>query len=425
MNLRGRRQTRLTLLARECARHIPKSMLYWGLRGLRRMARRALRPLLAGIEARYRAELARTRKQLHRMRREIDKACRFSYGSFTPGVKEWEAKWTETPGKRVLMYALKDYSGSFMGWARAINRNTEFAARLAVFEIHQYGYDVDLVFPYPEHAVSGFRKLVEEADLLHVKDEVGLLRGDNPQVWRWLLDSGKPIIFTHYGGYARSLQHNADYVKLVRGFAARVAMTPDLCFDWFDGGFIPHAIDTDRYGYTWRDGNVIGHSPSNPERKGTAELLKAAEGLDVRVDVIYGVSHEECLARKSRCNLFFDQAGRESREKLGVDTVIGWYGNAAIEAAAFGIPVIVHMSQEAFERAERAGCHEARDCPFLNTLPGAAGIRRTIEAYFRLAPEDRVGLSRQTRAWAERFHSYASVGRRLEAMYGTVLGVGR
>jgi hypothetical protein len=199
-----------------------------------------------------------------------------------------------------------------------------------------------------------------------------------------------------------------------------VAMTPDLLFPWFDGAYIPHAIDTRVTPYSWSPGSVLSHSPSNPQRKGTRELVRAIAGLtdlQLEFDLVQGVSHSECLQRKRQANLFFDQAGRESRRALGVDTVVGWYGNSALEAAAHGIPTVAHLSRSALEAADRARGDVSGRCAIINTPLGVEGIAKTIRWFFDLSTEEQTSLSKATHAWVEEFHSYSAVARQLQALY--------
>ena len=231
----------------------------------------------------------------------------------------------------------------------------------------------------------------------------------------------KPKIYTAYGGYMRKLSGDEQFRQYVKGFDARISMTPDLNYDWFDGFFIPHAIDSDRFQYSWRDGRVLAHSPSTKERKGTDDLVAAVNGLGIEFDLISGVSHEECVSRKSSANLFFDQAGREIQERLGINTVIGWYGNSALEAAVFGIPTIAHLSEHAYDGAARAGRDIRDSCAILNTPLGSAGIRRTLEAYFLQGADGRAELSRRTRRWIEEFHSYQACADELGKVYRGLL----
>ena len=321
----------------------------------------------------------------------------------------------------MLFYATKDYSGSFFKWADAINRHTAYAARLVLIRPHQYGYETDLIMALPDAIdQSDFSGLAEEADIIHIKDETGFFLNTNGLEPDVFTSHNKPMIFTAYGGYMRKLEGDPEFRKYVLGFDARVAMTPDLVFDWFDGYFVPHAIDISSYRNIWRDGKVLAHSPSNKARKGTEDLLRAIADVDVEFDMIHGVSHAECLDRKQASNLFFDQAGTEVMEEMGNSTVIGWYGNSALEAAVCGIPTIAHLSNNAFEGARRAGRDIQKQCAIVNTPLGAEGIRETIVEYFNLSPTERK-FARQTRAWMEDFHSYQACSRELVKIYDDVL----
>jgi hypothetical protein len=365
--------------------------------------------------------LARERyagEELRLLLRAAARETSFPYGSYTPGVAAWDEKWDRAPAGRVLFFAPKDYSGSLFRWADALNRHSGYAARVVVLRGHPFGYQNDLVLPHPSVAKSDLAGLAAEADIIHLKDEEGWFEGKTPEVYEVLERAGKPVVFTHYGGYARKYKNSAEYRSFVAALAARVAMTPDLCYPWFAGEFIPHTIDAELFPAAWRDGNVIAHSPSTETRKGTADLIAAIDGLGLELDLIKDVPHDECLRRKRHCSLFFDQAGRERAKKMGVDDVIGWYGNSALEAAVLGIPTIAHLSDEAFAQAEGAGCAIRETCAILNTPLGAEGIRETIRGYLALSPEDRTEVSRRTRRWIEDFHSFPVVGGRLASLYG-------
>lgn len=362
-------------------------------------------------------ELRRENKAL---RRELRRAAAHRYGSFTPGVAEWEDRWDRSPGRRVLCFAPRDFAGSMFRWATAVHRHTPYAVRLACLRRHPFGYELDLVFGDLDLVRSDFDRLVDEADVIHVKDEVGLVDRPLSRAAESLLGAGKPIVFTHCGGDARERAPRADYQRAVLGFAARVATTPDLCFPWFEGRYVPLPVDADRFPYSWTDGDLVAHSPSIPERKATADLVAAVRGLDCRLDVIHGVSHAECLARKRRCNLFFDQAGRELPTRFGTDRPIGWYANSALEAGVHGIPAIAHLAEESFAGALRGGQDIAERCAILNTPLGPEGIRETILRHLSLSPAQRQGVSRRTRRWIEEFHSYPAVAGELRTVYDSL-----
>lgn len=353
---------------------------------------------------------------------------RFEHGSFLPGVPGWRSRWLEAEGRRVLLYAPKDYSGSFLKWARAINEHTDWAARVVAFQGSQYDHELDLVLPQPGGALeSGFYDLIAQADVVHVKDECLFTDEAGPLPPRFrpyfddiragLLTSGKPIVFTHYGGWARSLRHDPGYRRAVLGCAGRVTMTPDLAYDWFDGVFIPHLVDTAHFSYAWQDTTKVSHSPSTRARKGTDIFLEATRGLPVEVEIIEGVPHAECITRMRSAGLFFDQAGAEINPRLGIKDVIGWYGNSALEAAVYGVPTMAHLSEEAFAGARRCGNDIESDCAIINVPRDAAGMREVIERFFAGSPAERREMSERTRAWVEDFHGFSTAGRALVALY--------
>jgi glycosyltransferase involved in cell wall biosynthesis len=359
-------------------------------------------------------ERKRAVREVALLRRELDKARLYRYGAYGAGVEGWERRWDERPGRRVLLYARVDAAGSLFRWAEAINRHTPYAARVGCFELDPFVHPTDLVFPDPRVGPSGFAELVAEANVIHVKDERGFPYGDGPGAHA-VLATDKPVVFTHYGGRARGQSSDPAYRRAIGRTAARVATTPDLCFDWFDGRWIPLPIDTERFPYEWCDGRVVGHSPSIAERKGTLEFMEAASTLPCEVDLIQGVSYTECLERKRHCNLFFDQAGWELPRFGG--RPLGIYGNAALEAAVRGIPTIAHLSEELFEGALRGGRDLRADCLIVNTPLGVEAIRATLRRWLEAPAEERARRSRQTRAWIERLHSYRAVAADLAAVY--------
>ena len=357
----------------------------------------------------------------------------FRYGSQTPPIERWERKWDKNPGKRILFYTLKDFSGSFYKWAYAVNRYTPYAARLVAFSKHQYNYPLDILYLGLNcDNDDSIEQLFDECDLIHIKDEYyGYLCNKDKKFREKFAKQNnlltkhfyKPTVFTHYGGYARKFSREKAYRQYVlEYFDARVAMTPDLNYEWFNGLFIPHSIDVHDYSYSWKNGNVITHSPSTAVRKGTSEFNKAVErmGKQYHYEQIQNVSHGECVARKRNATIFFDQAGRESLESLGIDDIIGWYGNSALEAMVYGIPTIAHISDVALAGAVRAG-KNMKKLPILNTTLEADGMYQTLNNFFALSPEERKHISLRTRQWVREFHSLEVNGQELEKLYDKLL----
>jgi hypothetical protein len=360
------------------------------------------------------------------------------YGSIVAGNSDWADKWAATAkSKRVLYVAPKDFAGSMYKWAEAVNRHTDMAARLITFEHHQYGYPVDLVVPEcDENRLEKVLQIADEAGTLHLKDEhswfLGLEHFTNLKLLNALFFgddfSSKPKVFTHYGGYARKLKDDADYINTVSRFDARIAMTPDLNYAWFNGSYIPHTIDTEKIPFTWNDSKIFAHSPSSPEKKATYIFEEAVKLLprqypDVwsgwSIDLISGVSFAECMIRKQRASLFFDQAGRHRKADLGIDDVIGWYGNSAIEAMAFGIPTMAHMSDFALERAAASGV-DLSDSPVINIERTRQSMIDNFIQFASAEVSERKSIAMKTREFTENFHGYHACAVRLADVYASL-----
>jgi hypothetical protein len=345
--------------------------------------------------------------------------------SLTAGRIDWAEKWENCTGKRVLFFAMTDFSGSFYKWAEAINRHTAHAVRMISLVRHRYGYPLDLLYwrgdtlqRFPE-VLNSILTLADQADIIHLKDQTGFLTGKNFLPRYIFRQFRKPMLYTLYGGTARKDEATPAYQRYVRSHEAVVAMTPDLCFDWVDSYFVPHNVDEDALPYSWRDGRLVMHTPSTPSRKGTSMFEAAAARISAKygtqTEVITGVSHDYVMGHKRNGTIFFDQAGRES-EANGAK-LIGWYGNSALEAAVFGVPTIAHLSEEAIERANRADYAVETESAILNTHPSEDGLYDVLGEFFERSTQEREALSKATRAWIEKHHSYRSTAAKLSAIY--------
>ena len=108
---------------------------------------------------------------------------------------------------------------------------------------------------------------------------------------------------------------------------------------------IPPGIDLSRYEPVPpqdRARPVVLHAPSNRGRKGTEHVVAACESLDVELDIVEGLPHEQARERYRRADIVVDQLNA------------GWYGLFAIEAMALGKPVLTYLHEEAVRRTEEA-----------------------------------------------------------------------
>jgi glycosyltransferase involved in cell wall biosynthesis len=84
---------------------------------------------------------------------------------------------------------------------------------------------------------------------------------------------------------------------------------------------------------------LVVHAPSNREKKGTRFVIEACSELDVELDIVEGVPHEEARARYARADIVVDQLRA------------GWHGVFALESMALGKPVVTHLKPDVVDRS--------------------------------------------------------------------------
>jgi glycosyltransferase involved in cell wall biosynthesis len=144
---------------------------------------------------------------------------------------------------------------------------------------------------------------------------------------------------------------------------------------------------------------VVVHAPSSRRRKGTEDVIAACQGLDVELDLVEGLHHDEARRRYERADIVVDQLNA------------GWYGLFAIEAMALGKPVITFLHDEAVRRTEDA---------FGVRVPLVGATRETLRERIRELAEDssrRRALGEESRAYVEQVHDIEKIADRLLELY--------
>ncbi len=249
------------------------------------------------------------------------------------------------------------------------------------------------------------RVLLNDADIIHFK-------GDDPPDSYYLkelqVEPKKTIVTVHGSMFRRGNSTTAMPIAELSAYDSctlRTVGDPTLAYDGFDCIFTQIPYPTHKFDVTWkpREVPIIAHSPSTKDKKGTDKFIKAmnllkANGYNVRSDIIHGVSYNECIRRKSEATIFFDQSE------------VGWYGNSAVEAMAFGIPTLAYIAPEAFKGSQGK----------LDMMP-PIDCGNTVESIYTALKEildgDIVLRSQQMRKWAEDFHSYKTVGKMWDKIY--------
>jgi glycosyltransferase involved in cell wall biosynthesis len=112
-----------------------------------------------------------------------------------------------------------------------------------------------------------------------------------------------------------------------------------------DAHVVPPGIDLRVFTpvtHTGRERPLIVHAPSNRTRKGTEHVIAACQELDVDLEIVEGLHHEEARKRYEQADIVVDQLNA------------GWYGLFAIEAMALGKPVVTSLHEDAVARTESA-----------------------------------------------------------------------
>jgi len=148
------------------------------------------------------------------------------------------------------------------------------------------------------------------------------------------------------------------------------------------------------------DGQLrIAHAALSRRRKGTELVVAACDELGLDLDVIENVRHDEVGPRLARADIVVDQLNS------------GWYGLFAIEAMAYGKPVVGYLHDEAVTRTAAA---------FGVEVPIVRTTKETLATDLRtLARSDEERRSRGAagRTYVERVHDADKMADRLIDIY--------
>lgn len=165
------------------------------------------------------------------------------------------------------------------------------------------------------------------------------------------------------------------------------AVSPDL-FLGVDLPMIYMPLPFPKQAYIWRWGKEQPlHIPSDPRKKGTDKLRRYP------IEIRHGMTWKESLNMKQWASSYVDQIAT------------GWYGLAAIEAGAFGVPVMVYIDPLLKE------FYNDIDCPYIQIGSQGQEITDTLR---KLSQDKDYAemLSAKTYAWTKQFHGQEEVGRR-------------
>jgi len=187
-----------------------------------------------------------------------------------------------------------------------------------------------------------------------------------------------------------------------RGADARIVGSYDALRWVPDAHVVPPGLDLSDYAplpSEDRPRPVVLHAPSSRRRKGTEHIVAACAGLDVELDIVEGLRHDEARRHYERADIVVDQLNA------------GWYGLFAIECMALGKPVVTFLHEEAVARTE---AELGTRVPIVNATKET--LREHLEPLVASTSE-RKRIGAESRAYAERVHDLDRVADRLLDLY--------
>ncbi|MCA1570821.1 MAG: hypothetical protein LC798_10990 [Chloroflexi bacterium] len=290
-----------------------------------------------------------------------------------------------------------DPAGISAGIARAFRNDPDWSVRSLVSMLNYIQYPVDLAWER--------KKLAEHwgwADVVHLHHN--FLSAD-----RMGRVNRKPFVVEFHGSRFREepsvhLRELQDHKAI--GLASTLDLyliAPDL-LTWAPAPVNVEALSAMKQPATERI--RIAHAPTNRAVKSTRAFLEAtdrliAEGYPVVVDLIEYRPWAECLERKAKADIFFDQA------------ILG-FGCNALEAWGMGIPVVAGAADATLDEYERRFGH----LPFYHATQSTIydALRELVES-----PELRTRYGDIGLAYVKKFHSEELVVAQLKELYHRAL----
>ena len=144
----------------------------------------------------------------------------------------------------------------------------------------------------------------------------------------------------------------------------------------------------------------IIHAPNHRSLKGTEELIEAVDCINkpfksIDLIIIENVSNSFLLNQIETCDIVADQF------------LVGAYGRLAIESMALGKPVMCYLREDLKKIYDHW-----EECPIVNT--SLKNIEEKLKWFLGLNIEHRLEISKKSRRYVEKFHSYEYVGSQLD-----------
>jgi glycosyltransferase involved in cell wall biosynthesis len=246
-----------------------------------------------------------------------------------------------------------------------------------------------------------FLRLLPKADVFHFYFGWTLV----PRRVQWpLLKAARRRSVLHFLG--SDIRGKApEQLAYARGADARIVGSYDALRWVPDAHVVPPGLDLREYTPVPSEDRrrpIVLHAPSSRRRKGTEHVIAACDGLDVDLDIVEGLRHDEALRHYERADIVVDQLNA------------GWYGIFALEAMALGKPVLGYLREEAVRETKRALGAEVPIVPVTKET-----LHERI-AELAASADERRRIGASSRAYVEHVHDADKGADRLIAIYGSL-----
>lgn len=154
---------------------------------------------------------------------------------------------------------------------------------------------------------------------------------------------------------------------------------------------------------------VVVHAPSDPVVKGTSVVRAAvdvlhADGIDIRLELVQGRTHDEARAIYAEADLAVDQV------------YAGWYGGFAVEAMALGVPVVSYIRESdlgVLPQEMRAAL------PVLRATPET--LAAVLREWLTIRRPGLASVGAAARAYVERWHDPRTIAQTVIDRYRAAL----
>ncbi|MEE8155988.1 MAG: glycosyltransferase [Phycisphaerales bacterium] len=322
-----------------------------------------------------------------------------------------------------------------IGLARAESASGVHSTSLVVGS-NQFRYDADQQLDFSDETLLGrwrrrrllLKSCADQNDVFHFN--FGQTLSMTGWDLRWLRATGHRVFMTFQGDDVRPIgsyrgepgcrvgrsRLSAFLRNRKRAWRVRQAcrwchgvfsVNPDLLEYVPRAQFVPYAsVDIDQFDPVLPNtsGPIrIGHAPTTRRVKGTAQVLdaidQASRDHDIELVLIENLPHEQAVAKLAQVDLLVDQL------------IVGFYGGVAVEAMAFGKPVIAFYHEPDLKYIPPA---MAAELPVINATRSSIG-----DVLHRAVAERSTWVNRgiESRRYVQRWHNPRSIAKAMIKLY--------